>query len=220
MRQILTAFIAVMCIANTGRAQDRQALFVPAVSGDADAQLSLALTYQTEPMNFAASRFWLEQAAAQDHAAALVALADLLHWKSRQPHDGWKAESLYQRAIDLGSLRALDRLGLFYMSGDSPRPDAALALFRDAIAQGYPPAGFSLVRLKYAYPGLAVPGDEAYGACLWAQEHADVRRTAPDRTIETDRFCDAFAHDLSGADVIEGRLIAQSLSQTVDLTQE
>jgi TPR repeat protein len=154
-----------------------------AATGDADAQLELALGYSIGgylPKNDKLAADWCSKAARQGNVAAETTMGYLYSTGKGVPHSDKEAIQWWQRAADQGSADAQFNLGEFYGSGRGTKRDykEAVKWFRKAAEQGEPDAQYHLGLMYEAGNGVTPDTTEAL---RWyhlsaAQGFADARQ--------------------------------------------
>jgi TPR repeat protein len=134
-----------------------------AEAGYAPAQHRLALALQPDPnarddkSQYSESRDWLERAAAQEHADALLALVRYYdEGLGGAPLDATKAAALCLRAAKAGSVVAMNEMGIRYQKGAGLPLDNVAAIGWLALAAQYD--------LPAAYVNLGVCYENGNGA--------------------------------------------------------
>ncbi len=120
-----------------------------AEEGFAPAQYALGRTAENtggEKADLAGARSWYEKAAAQDNPDALLALSRFLDQGLAGPRDATKAFEKCRRAADLGSVVAMNEMGVRYQKGLGvpADPTAGIGWFTVASQNGLPAAYVNL----------------------------------------------------------------------------
>jgi TPR repeat protein len=103
---------------------------------------------KTEPRDLQKASEYYTRAAALDNEWAHIALGDMARTGQLGAPDVEEAERHYQRALDLGSQRALRSLGNLYASSSLlSDPRKAATYYRRAAEAGDAPAAFALARI-------------------------------------------------------------------------
>lgn len=153
-----------------------------AASGDADAQLQLALGYVGGgflPKDEKLAAEWCSKAAKQGLVAAETTLGYLYSTGKGVPHSDKEALRWWRKAADQGSADAEFNLGEFYGLGLGTKRDykEALKWFRKAAAHGEPDAQYHLGLMYEAGNGVSPDINEAlhWFRLSAAQGFADAR---------------------------------------------
>lgn len=145
-----------------------------AEAGDADAQFSIGLSYDTGkgvPEDSTKAVEWYQKAAEQGHVKAQSQLAYMYGSGDGVPKDWVKAVEWWQKAAEQGHVDAQLKLANIYAFGDGVPKDSTKSAewFQKAAEQGDADAQYSL-GLSYAY-GIGIP-DDAAKAVEWYQKAA------------------------------------------------
>ena len=146
-----------------------------AEQGDADAQFSLGVMYDTGegvPQDYGEALRWYRLAADQGHAGAQSNLGVMYGTGRGVPQDDGEALRWYRLAADQGHAGAQSNLGVMYGTGRGvPQDDGeAFRWYRLAADQGHAGAQYNLA-LMYG-TGRGVPQDYV-AAHMWANLAAD-----------------------------------------------
>jgi len=111
-------------------------------------QLQIGLLYEGGigfPQNSVFARYWFEKAAEQNNADALFYLGEFYMDGTGVLQDVKKGKELYQKAAELGSLHAMNNLGL--LAKQAGKTEEAIFLYQQAISSGSDVSLLNLGRL-------------------------------------------------------------------------
>lgn len=154
-----------------------------AEQGLADAQFMVArflFSGTATPSDGEEGLAWASRAANQGHADALALVADALTYGNGTNRQPAKAKELFLKAIDLGSIEALDWLGHFYWSGEGGTARTtnyveALRYFERAASNGLSHPVSHLV--DFYTTGLGTPPDSEK-VLFWVRKAVDQKDSA------------------------------------------
>lgn len=163
---VLTALLAALPLTSLAKDEAGAALSQRAEAGDPEAQFQLGLD---AARNYARGRplphqatHWLKKAAAQDHLAAIILLADVYASYPQLGADAEEYADLLGRAADLGHVASSARLGRLLWDGASHfkenRPEAYRRLREAALGSS---EGAVLFLAEHALSGEGVKRDPA-----------------------------------------------------------
>jgi TPR repeat protein len=172
-------YVARACFYGSGRSQDLKEAFAylkrAASQNLPDAQYMLSRFYMSGTgtgQDTEAGMQWAERAAAHGHADALAILGDTYGSENSAHFDAAKARDYFQRAIDAGSIWALDWFGHFLRDGEAHTAAktnyaAALQCFERAASNGMTHAASHVV--DFYLKGLGAP-PSIERAVFWARQ--------------------------------------------------
>jgi len=185
------------------------ALHIQASQGNADAQYSLGMMYETgagELKDYAEARQWYEKAAAQGNARAQSYLGTLYAKGQGVPQDYAVARQWYEEAAAQGYEGAQVALGMLYAKGQGVPQNSAKAIkwFEQAAAQGN---GMAQLKLGILYDlGMGMPQDNVR-AYMWYNLVAG-RRRGDFQEFGTEKR-DRVASFMTPAQIAEAQRLAQ-----------